>query len=153
MTNPPGEGTPPERPDEPRPGEQQPREQQPWEQQGQQQAQPGQQAYPPYQGQPYPQGYPAQAQYAPNHPRATTALVLGILGLVVCGVIAPFAWSIGKKTVDEIDASQGQLGGRGSAQAGYIMGIIGTVLLIIGLLIGVFVLIATIIGVSTSTSP
>lgn len=153
MTNPPGEGTPSERPDEPRPGEQQPREQQPWEQQGQQQAQPGQQAYPPYQGQPYPQGYPAQAQYAPNHPRATTALVLGILGLVVCGVIAPFAWSIGKKTVDEIDASQGQLGGRGSAQAGYIMGIIGTVLLIIGLLIGVFVLIATIIGVSTSTSP
>jgi len=74
--------------------------------------------------------------YAPDHPRATTSLVLGILGLVVCGLIAPFAWRIGKRTLDEIDGSHGQLGGRGTAQAGYVLGIIGTVVLLLGLLAG-----------------
>ena len=67
--------------------------------------------------------------YAPDHPKATTSLVLGILGIVICGIIAPFAWRMGKRAVDEIDASQGQLGGRGQAQAGYILGVIGTILL------------------------
>ena len=38
--------------------------------------------------------------------------------------------------MNEIDASGGQLGGRGQAQAGYVLGIIGTVLLIFGLLFG-----------------
>jgi len=69
-------------------------------------------------------------QYAPDHPQATTALVLGIVGMVVCGgLLSPFAWWIGKKAVNEIDASQGRLGGRGAAQAGYILGIIGTCIL------------------------
>ena len=66
---------------------------------------------------------------APDHPQATLAMILGILGIVACQVIAPFAWSIGKKTVAEIDASGGQLGGRSQAQAGYVCGIVGTVIL------------------------
>jgi uncharacterized membrane protein YjgN (DUF898 family) len=60
--------------------------------------------------------------------------VLGILGVVLCQIIAPFAWSMGKKTLNEIDASQGRIGGRGAAQAGYILGIVGTVLLALSLL-------------------
>jgi hypothetical protein len=121
MTTPPGGGyTPPEEPNEPQPGEQRPAEGQPgyWEQQAQQPSYP-------------PPGYPAQPpiQYAPDHPRATTSLVLGILGVVLCQIIAPFAWSMGRKTLNEIDASQGRIGGRGAAQAGYILGIVGTVLL------------------------
>ena len=91
-----------------------------WEQQaGRQQ--------PPYG--PGPMGYPAPMPYAPDHPRATTSLVLGILGVVLCQVVAPFAWAMGKRTLDEIDASRGMVGGRGAAQAGYILGIVGTVLL------------------------
>ncbi len=84
--------------------------------------------------------YPPQAGggYQPppqqNHPRATTALVLGILGVVICGILAPFAWRVGKQAMGEIDASGGQLGGRGQAQAGYILGIIGTVLLVFAVL-------------------
>ena len=77
-------------------------------------------------------------------------LILGILGIVVCGFIAPFAWRMGKRTVDEIDASQGRLGGRGSAQAGYILGLIGTVLLGLGLLFLVVVVVIAIIGAATS---
>ena len=81
-------------------------------------------------------------------PKATTtSLVLGILGVVLCSVLAPFAWKMGKQTVDEIDASQGQLGGRGAAQAGYIMGIIGTVLLGSSvLLVLLVVIVARVIG-------
>jgi len=77
-------------------------------------------------------------------------LILGILGIVVCGLIAPFAWRMGKRTVDEIDASQGRLGGRGSAQAGYVLGLIGTVLLGLGLLFLVVVVVIAIIGAATS---
>ncbi len=79
---------------------------------------------------------PYQAYYAPpDHPQAGTTLVLGILGLVVCGVLAPFAWSMGNRVLTEIDSSQGHLGGRSSANAGRIMGIIGTVLLGFSLLV------------------
>ena len=142
MTNRPGdEPTPPEQPHEPQQGPEQPTQPGYWEQQAQQQP-PYKQPYPPqgYPAQGYPPpGYPqAPIQYAPDHPRATTSLVLGILGVVLCQVIAPFAWAMGKKTLDEIDASQGRVGGRGAAQAGYILGIVGTVLLALSL---VFILI------------
>ena len=101
-------------------------------------------------------GQPAYGQqpmgYAPDHPRATTALVLGILGLVVCGLVAPFAWRIGKRTLDEIDGSHGQLGGRGTAQAGYVLGIIGTALLLLGLLAGLLFMALAIAPVVVSNS-
>jgi hypothetical protein len=75
--------------------------------------------------------------------------VLGILGILVCQVVAPFAMVIGRRAVKEIDASNGAIGGRGSAQAGYIMGIIGTVLLALGVLI---VIVAIIAAAATSSS-
>jgi uncharacterized membrane protein YjgN (DUF898 family) len=87
---------------------------------------------------------PAPA-HPPDHPRATTALVLGILGVVVCGVAAPFAWQMGKRAVAEIDASNGRLGGRGSAEAGYVLGIVGTVLLGLGVLVLVMVLVLVVV--------
>jgi hypothetical protein len=71
---------------------------------------------------------------------------------VLCSVLAPFAWRIGKRTVDEIDASNGQLGGRGSAQAGYIMGIIGTILLGLAVIFLVFWLIIVVIAVGSSST-
>lgn len=83
---------------------------------------------PPPAGYGYGYGYPT-----PDHPQSTTAMVLGIVGLVVCQVLSPFAWVIGRRTLAEIDASGGRLGGRGQAQAGYVLGIIGTVLLGLGL--------------------
>lgn len=113
--------------------------------------------YDPYPQQPPPYGQPAYPPppygYAPDHPKATTSLVLGILGLVVCGFIAPFAWRVGKRTLDEIDGSQGRLGGRGQAQAGYILGIIGTAVLALGLVaLVILALLGTITAVSTSSA-
>jgi hypothetical protein len=128
MTNTPGD-------DEQRPDDQ-PEQPGYWEQ-PQQPTQPYGQ--PPQYGQPQQYGQQPYGQppvgYAPDHPKATTSLILGILGIVVCGIIAPFAWQSGRRTLAEIDASQGQLGGRGAAQAGYVLGIIGTVLLGLGLLL------------------
>lgn len=91
-------------------------------------------SYPP----PPPGGYGYQAQPPQNHPGAQTALILGIVALaggLLCGlpyVVGPFAWKKGKQVMNEVDASAGQVGGRGQAQAGYILGIIATVLLIVG---------------------
>ncbi len=113
----------------------------------------GQQPYgqQPYGQQPYGQqpGYGYGAPAPANHPSATTALVLsliGLAGIAFCGgitlVLSPFAWRTGAKAVREIDANPGMYAGRDQANAGRIMGIIGTVLLVIGILglIGLFAL-------------
>jgi hypothetical protein len=81
---------------------------------------------------PPPHGGPV---YAPDHPRATVALVLGILSLVLCQVLGPVAWVIGGNTLKEIDASGGGVGGRGQASAGRILGIIATALLCLSLVV------------------
>jgi hypothetical protein len=99
-----------------------------------------------------PYGSPYQPAYAgglvPSHGSATTAMVLGIVGLVsivVCAglllVVSPVAWILGGKAVKEIDASPGRYSGRDRAQAGRIMGIIGTVLLVLGVLAIILVVI------------
>lgn len=106
-------------------------------------------------GYPPPGSYPqAPVQYAPDHPKATTVLILGILGVVLCQVLGPFAWVMGKRTMNEIDASQGRVGGRGAAQAGYVLGIVGTVLLGVTLLILVayFLFAVALIGGGMATS-
>ncbi len=99
---------------------------------------------------------PPPPPYGPppmNHPRTTTVLVLGILSLVVCGVLGPFAWSMGNRALREIDASQltaQPLGGRETVNVGRILGIVATVLLVLGLLAGVGLVV---VAASTSTSP
>lgn len=126
-------------------------------------AQPGDQS-----GQPGGYGYPTQYGYQSygghaatpggyagppqEHPRSTTALVLGIVGLVgsfVCGVpavLGPFAWWLGARTKREIDAAPGRFGGRDKASAGMILGIVTTVLLVLSILalIAFFVIIASV---------
>jgi ABC-type Fe3+ transport system permease subunit len=70
---------------------------------------------------------------------AVAALVLGILGVVLCPLCGPVAWVLGRKAEQEVDASGGRIGGRGLGTAGKILGIIGTlfiVLFIVLLLLG-----------------
>ncbi len=98
---------------------------------------------PPYQWAPPP----------PPHPEANKAMVLGIVALaggITCYlpiVIAPFAWAIGHRVVKEIDSTPFAQGGRGEAQAGMVMGIIGTVILCLGL--GVLILILALASAGT----
>jgi uncharacterized membrane protein YjgN (DUF898 family) len=87
-----------------------------------------------------PPGYPAYPP-RPKHPQAVTVLVLGILGIVVCGLIGPFAWSMGNRVVAEIEASRGGWDGQSEAQIGRILGIVATALLALSLMffVGIFV--------------
>lgn len=62
---------------------------------------------------------------------AITALVLGIVGLVIPPLfvlLGPIALAVGSGAKKRIAASGGTIQGEGVAQAGYILGIIGTVL-------------------------
>ena len=97
--------------------------------------------YPPQ----FPVGRPQQ-----DHPQSTTILILGICGLVLCQVLGPFAWSMGNKALREIDASQGQLGGRDMVNIGRILGIVATVLL--GLALLAIVLLIGVAAISTTAS-
>ena len=125
----------------------------PYEQQGTQNPYGGQQygqsGYQGQYGQQYGQAGYQQPGYGyggyaplPAHPSASTSMVLGIIGLagiLFCGgftlILSPFAWAMGSKAVKEIDANPSQFGGRDQANGGKVMGIIGTILLILGVLL------------------
>ena len=117
---------------------------------------PGQQPYgygqPPYQQGYYPGGP------RPEHPGAVPSLVIGVIALAggfICAlplVLGPWAWVKGKRTRDEIDASGGQVGGRGLAQGGYVLGIIATALLALIVVLGVAALVIAIVAGTASTS-
>jgi hypothetical protein len=66
--------------------------------------------------------------------RATTALVLGILGFVCCQLCAPFAWYYGNLEVKAIKAGTSPTTNQGFAMAGMILGIIGSIFLVFALL-------------------
>jgi hypothetical protein len=106
-----------------------------------------------------PYGQPAYGVPAPTHSRALAAMVVGIVSLVLaCGygvglLGSPVAWWLGARAKREIDASHGQLGGRGMAQAGVILGIVGTVflaLVIVAVAVGVMYAVNQSGGTSTS---
>jgi uncharacterized membrane protein YjgN (DUF898 family) len=79
---------------------------------------------------------PPGAYYPPpKHPQATTVLVLGILSLVLCQILGPFAWSMGNKAQREIQANPGAYSGEGEVNAGRILGIIATAMMGLGLLL------------------
>ena len=73
----------------------------------------------------------------PDHDQAMLVLILGILGLVLCQVISVVAWVMGNRVVAEIDASGGRVGGRSTANAGRICGIIGTALFAFYFVVGI----------------
>lgn len=69
------------------------------------------------------------------------AMIVGIvslaLGFLACGVGllgSPVALVMGLRSKRRIDASGGALRGRGNAQTGFVLGLIGTILLVLALL-------------------
>ena len=61
--------------------------------------------------------------------QAITSLILGILGVICCGLMAPIAWYIGSQELKAIQAGLSPAAGDGLARAGMILGIVGTILL------------------------
>jgi hypothetical protein len=66
-----------------------------------------------------------------EHPNATAVLWLGAASLFCCGLLGPVSWALGKRALDQIEESGGAYGGRTQVLVGYILGIVGTILMII----------------------
>ncbi len=71
---------------------------------------------------------PPSAPY-PEQGQAATALVLGILSIVLCQLLGPVAWKLGSDEIRAIAEGRRPPEGLGLAQAGRICGIVGTCLL------------------------
>ena len=91
--------------------------------------------------QPYAGGYQAygpQVMANPFESRASTVLILGILGLVLCGpILGPIAWYQGNSL--RRDATAAGYPEPGNAKAGRICGMIGTIMSLLGILLYVVV--------------
>lgn len=95
-------------------------------------AQPAFSPYPTYPPPSLPQPPPGPRQ-GRTEGRATASLLSGIIGLVL-GIplglpgmaLGPVAYFLGKSAVGRIDESRGELGGRSTAVAGWVIGAIAT---------------------------
>jgi len=67
--------------------------------------------------------------------RGTLILVLGILGLVVCGPLGIAAWIMGNGDLKEMDAGAMDPSGRSTTNAGRICGIIATILMAVSVVV------------------
>ena len=72
--------------------------------------------------------FPEATAY-PEKSQATTALVLGIFGIVCCGPLAVVAWVLANKELSGITSGARNPQNEGTAKAAKVVGIIGTVLL------------------------
>ena len=104
--------------------------------------------------QPYAPGQPGMPQFPayalPDHPKATAALVVGIVSvagmfvLVLPVLAAPVAWVLGAQARGQIRRAPHQWGGESKATAGMVLGIIGTVLLLLVVLVVVIVIVVAV---------
>jgi hypothetical protein len=84
---------------------------------------------------PYPYTYAPQPMRLPAHPRATTAMVLGIVGvagffvLLLPIIVCPLAWYFGAVAEREAERQPMRYRRAGEARTGLVLGIIGTAIL------------------------
>jgi hypothetical protein len=89
----------------------------------------------------------------PESSQATAALVLGIVGLVLCGgILSPIAWYLGATEVRAIEEGRRDPGGLQTANAGKILGIIGTVLVGLAVLVGIGILLLVVVSATVTSS-
>jgi len=74
---------------------------------------------------------------SPGQPQSTstqaiTALVLGILSIVTCcGILGPIAWYLGNQELKAIQEGRSPATGEGVAKAGKILGMLGTLWMVL----------------------
>ena len=109
-----------------------------------------QQSYPvtPHAGS-HPQTYGQPYGALPEHPQGTTILVLGIVGIFVT-ICAPIAWYLGAKAKKEIAASGIRYANEQNINIGRILGMVFSILAIVGIVIGIIVFIAVVVLAAAS---
>jgi len=82
--------------------------------------------------------YPAQQTGTESYGSATTALVCGILGVIICPLILSIVAIVkGNSARKVIDNSGGRYNNRGSATAGIVLGWVGIAVFTVGVIYGV----------------
>jgi hypothetical protein len=120
---------------------------------GQNPSDPNQPAGAPYGQNPYAGGYPAGGYGAAGpqpHPQGTTVLVLGIVGLVICGIAGVIALVMGNRVLKEIDANPGAYNNRQNVVIGRVLGIVATILWGIGVIISIISIIFAVMAGTTT---
>lgn len=90
-------------------------------------------------------GYPYVPPTYPEESQALAALLVSLLGLVICsGLICPFGWVMANKELAAIAEGRRDPTKKDMATAAKVIGIIGTILVVVGILfiVGFIVLIA-----------
>jgi hypothetical protein len=72
--------------------------------------------------------------------RGTLILVLGILGLLVCGFLGIAAWLMGKRDLDLMRRGLMDREGEALTRVGYILGLIETILMLVSLVLAVVII-------------
>lgn len=73
---------------------------------------------------------PSRGRVEPH--RGVVILVLGLLGILMsCGVLSIIAWVMDKGDLEKMKRGRMDREGEGLTRAGYVLGIVGTVLMII----------------------
>lgn len=79
--------------------------------------------------------------------RGVLILVFGILGLVVCFPFGVAAWILGSGDLREMNAGRMDSSGQGLTQAGYVIGIIATILAAIAILVAMVIILFGLLGI------
>ncbi|MFJ9363283.1 DUF4190 domain-containing protein [Nocardia sp. NPDC101769] len=66
-----------------------------------------------------------------EHEHATAVLLLGALSVFCCGALGPIAWALGRRALNEIEEGGGRFGGRVQVVVGYVLGVVGTCLMVV----------------------
>ena len=85
----------------------------------------------------------------PEPGNATIIFVLGLLGLLVCGILGIIAFFMGRGYKQQV--AQGLVKSNGLADAGYILGIVSFIILIIQVI--VIILVVAGMGIAASQMP
>lgn len=90
---------------------------------------------------------PPPARAYPEDSQSVTVFVLGLLSIITCQVLGPFAWKMGNDEVRAITEGRRSPENVGLAQAGRICGIVGTCLLALFLVFFILWLVLLMLGV------
>ncbi|MBM3876848.1 MAG: DUF4190 domain-containing protein [Verrucomicrobia bacterium] len=82
--------------------------------------------------------------------RGTLILVLGILGLVVCGPLGIAAWIMGNGDLKQMDGGTMDPSGRGTTNAGRICGMIATLLMVLAVVALIAMVALGVLGAAAS---